>query len=36
MRALRFAVDTASGRSLPAFTCGITAIAGTQANCTSP
>ena len=34
--ALRLAVETASGRSLPALTCGITATAGTQANCTSP
>ena len=34
--ALRLAVDTASVRSLPALTCGSTATAGTQANCTSP
>ena len=33
---LRCAVETASVRSLPALTCGITATAGTQANCTSP
>jgi len=34
--ALRWAVDTASARSLPLLTCGMTATPGTQANCTSP
>ena len=33
---LRLAVDTARARILPALTWGITATAGTQANCTSP
>jgi hypothetical protein len=34
--ALRLAVETASGRSLPALTCGITATAGTQRTARRP